>query len=69
MTMKSGGLPFNRVVVQTSEGTRRLTVSEFEAISLIERVRALLEKRVEFFRDHERVAQQDALRALRERSS
>jgi hypothetical protein len=65
--MTSASLPFNRVIVRTAKGDQHLTVSEFERVPLTERVRALLEKRVEFFRDQQRVEQNDALRALRER--
>lgn len=65
--MNSLKLPFNRVVMQTAVGPRHLTVAEFEAIPLTERVRALLEKRVTFYRDYDAIAQEEALRALRER--
>jgi hypothetical protein len=64
--MKVSPLPFNLVIVNTALGTRRLTISEFEAMPLTERVRALLEKRVEFYQGQLRVEQTDALRALRE---
>ena len=65
--MKRDALPFNRVILQTEQGARRLTVTEFDAIPLTQRVRALLEKRLEFYLDQARVEQTDALRALRER--
>ena len=60
-------LPFNRVIVRTPEGMQQLTVSDFERVPLAERVQALLEKRVEFFRDQQRIAALDALKALRAR--
>lgn len=65
--MKPVELPFNRVTVRSVSGERHYTVHEFERIPLTERVRALLEKRVEFFRDQQPIEQQAALRALRER--
>jgi hypothetical protein len=65
--MKPADLPFNRVTVRSTSGELHYTVHEFERIPLTERVRALLEKRVEFFRDQQRIEQQAALRALRER--
>jgi hypothetical protein len=65
--MKPDALPFNRVTIRSTSGERHYTVLEFERIPLTERVRALIEKRVDFFRDREPVEQQAALRALRER--
>jgi hypothetical protein len=60
-------LPFNRVIMRTAEGPQQLTVSEFEQVPLTERVQALLERRVEFFRDQQRIGALHALKALRER--
>jgi hypothetical protein len=60
-------LPFNRVIMRTAEGLQQLTVSEFERVPLTERVQALLERRVEFFRDQQRIGALEALKALRER--
>jgi hypothetical protein len=68
LSTKPGSLPFDHVVVQTSDGSKRLTVSEFLAIALTERVRALLEKRVAFYQDQTRLDASEALRALRERA-
>ena len=65
--MNAPKLPFNRVIMQTAAGSKRLTVAEFEAIPLTERVRALLEKRVTFYRDYDPITQEEALRALRQR--
>jgi hypothetical protein len=65
--MKRADLPFNRVIVRTVNGERQYSVHEFERVPLTERVRALLEKRVYFYCDQERIEQQTALRALRER--
>ncbi len=64
--MKGASLPFNRVLVRSVQGDQHLTVSQFANMSLTERVRAVLEKRVEFFRDQQPVAALDALKALRE---
>jgi hypothetical protein len=66
--MNNSALPFNRVLLKSGQGDRRLTVTEFEAIPLTQRVRAVLEKRVEFYQDQVRVEQNQALRALRERA-
>jgi len=60
-------LPFNEVVVTTPSGSRLLTADQFSAIPLAERVRALLEKRVEFFQDGAPIDTRDALNALRAR--
>ena len=64
--MKDGALPFNRVIVRSAQGEQHFTVTEFKRIPLNERVRALLEKRVDFFHDQHQVAALDALKALRE---
>lgn len=64
--MKGGSLPFNRVVVRSARGEQHLTVGEFARVPLTERVRAVLERRVEFFCDQQPIAALDALRALRE---
>jgi hypothetical protein len=60
-------LPFNQVIVNTEDGPRQLTVAQFTAIPLAERVRAMLEKRVEFLLDGQPVDTREALNALRER--
>lgn len=65
--MKPPALPFDRVVLKTGGGTRHLTVSDFLTVPLVERVRALLEKRVEFYQHETRLDTNEALRALRER--
>lgn len=62
-------LPFNRIVLHTDAGNpAELTVEQFNAMPLMERVRAALEKRVQFFDGDKPIAQGEALRALRERS-
>lgn len=61
-------LPFNVVVLETEGGEeKRMSVEEFCAIPLADRVRALLEKKVTFYQDQARVDQQRALNALRRR--
>jgi hypothetical protein len=65
--MSKNALPFDRVILKSERGEQRLTISEFEAIPLTQRVRAILEKRIEFYLDQARVEQSQALRALRER--
>jgi hypothetical protein len=60
-------LPFNRVVVTSSAGVQRMTVAEFTGMPLVERVRAVLEQRVEFLLDEQRIETRDALNALRNR--
>lgn len=61
------GLPFNQVVLTTADGARRLTVDEFSAVPLAERVRAVLEQRVQFLLDGNPVDPREALNALRQR--
>lgn len=58
-------LPFDRVIVQTDDGFKEVTVEGFSAMALQERVRALLEKRVHFFRGATEVETNVALTALR----
>lgn len=45
----SASLPFDRVVIQTAEGVSRLTVDEFMAISLRQRVQHILGNQLNFF--------------------
>ncbi|HKO90934.1 MAG TPA: hypothetical protein VJU61_07275 [Polyangiaceae bacterium] len=61
-------LPFNRVTVRPGDGqpTSSLSVAEFSAMPLTTRLRAVLEQRVQFFRDEQPVDVTEALRALRE---
>ena len=61
-------LPFNRVQVRdiASAHVSTLSVSQFSAMPLTERVRAVLERRVQFFRDEQPVDMSEALRALRQ---
>lgn len=61
-------LPFNRVQVRDSASAlvSTLSVGQFSAMPLTERVRAVLERRVQFFRDEQPVDMSEALRALRQ---
>ena len=59
-------LPFDRVALNSDAGIAQLSVEQFCRLPLTERLRAVLERRVEFFCGSERVEPLDALRALRE---
>ncbi|HEX6240757.1 MAG TPA: hypothetical protein VFZ61_07685 [Polyangiales bacterium] len=61
-------LPFNRVELRDRTGVlvSTLSVSQFSAMPLTDRVRAVLERRVLFFRDDQPIEMSDALRALRQ---
>jgi hypothetical protein len=63
-------LPFNRVQVRfdAQSSPALLSVAEFGAMPLTERVRAVLEKRVQFFQDEQPIETGEALKALRERA-
>jgi hypothetical protein len=64
-------LPFNLVKVR-SDATATpssLTVAEFSALPLNDRVRAVLEKRVQFFQNDKLIEAGEALKALRERGA
>jgi hypothetical protein len=64
-------LPFNRVQVREGAGgvVSTLSASQFGAMPLTERVRAVLERRVQFFQDEQPIELSQALRALREAGS
>jgi hypothetical protein len=57
---------FDRVVLQTANSPVSLTVAEFFALPLNQRLRAIFEKRVDFYKGAERVELVHALRAIRE---
>jgi len=61
-------LPFNRVTVRPGDGqpASSLSAAEFSAMPLTIRLRAVLERRVQFYRDEQPVDMSEALRALRE---
>jgi len=63
------GLPFDRVELTSGAGERVLSVQQFCDLPLAERLRAVLERRVNFFRGSEPVEQREALKALRERAA
>lgn len=62
-------LGFDRVVLIDEPGGRSLTVSEFQALPLAVRLRALLGKRIAFYRGPEHVDMEHALAALRRRAA
>jgi hypothetical protein len=54
---------FDEAVVQRPDGTRqRLTYEEFYRLPLLDRVKALCELRVKFYKDGEPVAAADAIK-------
>jgi hypothetical protein len=59
-------LAFDRVVIETAAGTSSLSTSEFAALPLTERLRAIFEKRLRFYRGTELVDATAALTSLRE---
>ena len=61
-------VPFNRVELRDRAGelVSTLSVSQFCAMPLTDRVRAVLERRVLFFHDDQPIDMSAALRALRE---
>lgn len=61
-------LPFDRVELAGTDGRRNLSVDQFCHLPLAERLRAVLENRVSFFRGGELVDSREALKALRERA-
>lgn len=61
-------LPFDRIELMKSDGKHALSVDQFCALPLPERLRAVLENRVTFFRGRTLVEAREALKALRERS-
>jgi hypothetical protein len=63
------GLPFDRVELSSEGGTRALSVQQFCALPLAERLRAVLERRVRFFSGSQPVESREALKALRERAA
>lgn len=59
-------LVFDRVVIATADGAVSLSVAQFAALPLTERLRAVFEKRLHFFRGAEPVDSGLALKSLRE---
>jgi hypothetical protein len=57
-------LPFDRVVLSTTEGRQYLSVQQFLCLPLHRRVRAMLQHELEFFSGSSPVDQHVALRAL-----
>jgi hypothetical protein len=59
-------LVFDRVVIETVAGSSSLSTTEFAALPLTERLRAIFEKRLRFYRGSEVVDATAALTSLRE---
>jgi hypothetical protein len=59
-------LAFDRVLLKTDKGSVLLSADEFAAMSLTERLRAIFEKRLGFYRGAELVDTTLALRSLRD---
>ena len=59
-------LAFDRVLLTTDNGSVVLSVEEFAALSLSERLRAIFEKRLGFYRGADLVDTTLALRSLRD---
>lgn len=64
--MKPVALAFDRVVIETAAGSSSLSITEFAALPLTERLRAIFEKRLRFYRGSEVVDATVALTSLRE---
>jgi hypothetical protein len=62
-------LPFDRIALVSAVGERQLSVAEFCALPLAERLGAVLERRVSFYMGSVPVDARDALKALRERAA
>jgi len=60
------GQVFDRVVLQTGDSPVSMTDAEFFSLPLNQRLRAIFEKRVDFYRGTEKVELVQALRAIRE---
>jgi hypothetical protein len=59
-------LAFDRVVIETAQGTVSLSTTAFAALPLTERLRAIFEKRLRFYQGSEAVDVTLALTSLRE---
>ena len=59
-------LAFDRVVITTVDGAVTLSVTQFAALPLTDRLRAVFEKRLRFYRGAEAVDTTLALKSLRE---
>ncbi|MFT3925281.1 MAG: hypothetical protein QM778_22275 [Myxococcales bacterium] len=62
-------MPFDRVELSSPEGSRTLSVQQFCDMPLADRLRAVLERRVNFFQGSTLVESREALKALRERAA
>ena len=62
-------MPFDRIVLRDASGAaRELSLVEFMALPFQTRVRAILDRALDFFAGGEPIARREALRALRDRS-
>jgi hypothetical protein len=57
-------LPFDMIAIRRAEGEQRVSLAEFLAIVLDERVKLIMEKRVEFFSGEAPIDRGAGLRAL-----
>lgn len=57
-------VPFDRVVLTEDEGSRELTLPQFLALPLPLRIRSIVGRRLEFFRQGQPVDRAEALRSL-----
>ncbi|MDB4972281.1 MAG: hypothetical protein JWN48_622 [Myxococcaceae bacterium] len=60
------GLNFNRVELRSGEVLRSLSAAQFFALPLTERLRAIFEKRLAFYRDSELIETGLALQSMRQ---
>jgi hypothetical protein len=58
---------FDRVVLTNNDKTMSLTAAEFFALPLAERLRAIFERRLEFYAGNDKVDSVVALQSIRER--
>jgi len=59
-------MPFDRITLREGEHTRELPLRELQSMGLHVRVKLLLENKISFFKDGERVKESVALQALKE---
>jgi hypothetical protein len=64
--MTAPRLPFDRIMVQSENGARELSLQEFLRIPLAERIRHILRRNLQFFRGDAVVDSKVAVGALRE---
>lgn len=57
-------MPFDMISIHRADGEQRLSIAEFLAISLDERVKLIMEKRLQFFAGDSPVDRSAGLRGL-----